>query len=136
MVLPKNDLDKYLGWIKEGKSFSEIREDLARQNYSPEQIKEIIVHIDEAALQQARHEETAVRGFNFKMMGWIALGVGVAIYAWLFFLNEQYLEFDEIKSVITMLVSGGAALLFFDYRLKRKTVNIQRPGKRKFKLNR
>lgn len=136
MALDKKDLDKYLDWIKDGKSFSEIREDLSGQNFSSDEIREIIIQIDEAALQHAQHQANTVRSFNFKMMGWIAIGAGAAIYAWLFFLNERYLEFEEIKSVTTILISGGAAMLFVDYRLKHKAITIQRPGKRKFKINR
>lgn len=60
--MTESDFEKYSIWIKEGKSFSEIREDLLNNGIAEYEIKSILKlideHISETELQKLNHNQS------------------------------------------------------------------------------
>ncbi len=126
------DLNKYVTWIQQGKSFSDVREDLKLSGISDEEIKSLIIKIDDALLYQAM---TADRGFSAKksdLIGKIMSGVGTVFLA-IFLFNHSY----TILGIGGALLSAGITFMLFAKRLIKGNGSVfEKSNKRKLNLRR
>lgn len=63
--------DKYFKWLTEGKSFSDIRNDLLIRGYSEEQTKQIIHTLNDWLLASEIEKSKREQGKQLKTAGWI-----------------------------------------------------------------
>jgi hypothetical protein len=121
------NVDKYLGWIREGKSFSEIREDLGRQGLPAEEINRLILEIDEAALQQAS-TGSAMAHLDWTRIGLVIMGVGALCYLLLL----KVFHYAGSLTITVIFLAAGGAMIFLGYKAKNNKTG--RRGKRKFDI--
>ncbi len=129
MPLSEDQLNKYVQWTRDGRSFSEIRDDLKNQGYTEDVIKSYISEVDDAAIQRAFEGETGNRQLNFITVGVIIVIVGVIFLAVGLYAGRFYVG-------IAVTLSVGFGFIFAGLRLKRRgRLAVQRPGRRRFNLN-
>jgi hypothetical protein len=124
------ELDKYVQWTKDGKSFSEIREDLQKQGYSEPQIKEFILRIDDMALQDALGTQTGIQSKASVIIGGILLAGGIALaFGVRSYLGSQaYMGPMSFFWIVVTPIAVGASLIFIGVRPRKSVAD-----RRKFK---
>ena len=126
------DLNKYVTWIQEGKSFSDVRQDLSSLGTSDEDIKGIIIKIDDLLLEQAMNADQGFSAKKSDMIGKIMMGVGT-LFLVVFALTHSY----TILGIGGALVSAGFTFLLFAKKLIKGNGSVfEKSNKRKLNLRR
>ena len=106
----KLDFQKYHDWITLGRSYSDIRKDLATKGFSEEEISRLIRVID-----HEHHSKLHQKDSNGKALGLMALGTvlflagaGITTYTYLMGLSGYILYYGAIFSGIGLFFSGWA----------------------------
>ncbi|CAN5360045.1 hypothetical protein BH10BAC4_BH10BAC4_09380 [soil metagenome] len=130
---PKEDIDlnKYIAWIQEGKSFSAIREDLKSLGFPDDDIKRIINKVDDEIIALSINRNSDAQMKLLKLISKVAFALGACLVL-------TYFVIDSITAFslgITCIASGVAIVLF-----QRKVKDGRAPGldreKRKFNIKR
>jgi hypothetical protein len=129
MPLSQNDLDKYLNWIKEGRSFSEVREDLTKQGLSADEINRAILDIDEAAIQHASTDSLLLR-LDWTKIGLLTMALGVLCYVIL----VKILHYTQSLTATVVFLAAGGTMIFVGYKAKSSKGGSKKRGKRKFNI--
>lgn len=95
------NLDKYYSWIKEGKSFSEIRKDLLIRGFSDEQTTNIIATLNDWLLQTEINKSKISSGKQWKLVGWILIMITLSLTLYSFW----------ISSFTSIIIGIGGAFL-------------------------
>jgi hypothetical protein len=124
------ELDKYVQWTKDGKSFSEIREDLKKQGYSEPQVQEFILKIDDMALRDALGTQTGIQSKASVVIGGILLagGIGIAFGLRSYFGSQAYMSAMSFFWIVVTPIAVGASLIFIGIRPRKSLAD-----RRKFK---
>jgi hypothetical protein len=124
------DINKYLDWIKEGRSFSDIRADLRSQGMQETSINSLIAMIDEQALERAASDQGIMQKLDFVRIGGVLVAIGVTLFVAFY---GRMREVIFLSSVLTT-IAAGSTLLFVGLRSKnRKGVITRRRDRRQFR---
>jgi hypothetical protein len=124
------DLTKYITWIQEGKSFSDVREDLKSLGYSDDRIKDLIVEIDNALIEQAMNIDQGFSAQKSDMIGKVLTGVGGVILVVFIFIHSY-----TILGIGGALFSAGVTFILFGRKLAKGNGSVfEKSNKRKLNL--
>lgn len=129
MPLPEDEINQYVAWIQQGKSFADVRADLQKKELSAGEIKAAISEVDDSLLAAALDKETGVRRLNFVAVGVVIILIGVILTV--VRLTTGYLSIG----LIVTSASAGCAFIFVGLKRKNR-ISFQKPGRRKFNLKR
>jgi hypothetical protein len=125
------DLSKYIGWVQEGKSFSAIREDLKSLGVPDDEIKRIIIRVDDEILELSINKNSESQMTLLKLISKVAFALGACLVLTYFIIDSM----TAFSLGITCIASGVAIVLF-----QRKVKDGRAPGldreKRKFNIKR
>ncbi len=123
------NIEKYLDWIREGRSFAEIREDLKKNGVPEEEVSRLIAEIDDTAIQ------AAAAGSAFSRLDWTKIGLAMmALGVLCYLLFQKVLHFTGSLTATVVLLAAGGAMIVLGYKSRNKQGGISRRGKRKFSL--
>jgi Na+/H+ antiporter NhaB len=100
--MTKAQIDKYISWIDEGKSFAILREDLIKNGTAPEDVKIILQTLDEINSQEKLKQIDKRQGIQ-----WIIAGTIISIISMAFFVKGFI-----VIGVLIALVPGVATIIF------------------------
>ena len=129
MPLLEDEINQYVAWIQQGKSFAEVREDLQRKGIIADDIKAAIIEVDDRLLASALNKESSLQRINFVSVGIVFILIGGLLA--LIRLTTGYLSIG----LIVTSASAGSAFIFVGLKRKNR-ISFQKPGRRKFNLKR
>jgi hypothetical protein len=100
--MTKSQIDKYISWIDEGKSFAILREDLIKNGTPPEDVKIILQTLGEINSQEKLKQIDKRQGIQ-----WIIAGTIISIISLAFFVKGFI-----VIGVLVALVPGVATIIF------------------------
>ncbi|MEJ0055638.1 MAG: hypothetical protein WDN75_08310 [Bacteroidota bacterium] len=110
------DLNKYVTWINEGKSFSHVREDLKTTGISDDEIKNLIVQIDNMLIDQAMNADQGFSAKKSDTIGKVLVAIGGAVLVIFIFIHSY-----TILGIGGALFSAGVTFILFGRKLVKGT---------------
>lgn len=106
----KLDLQTYHDWISQGRSYSEIRKDLATKGFSEEEISRLIRVIDNEQHAKLQQKDSRGKAHTLMALGAVLFlaGTGITVYTYLKGLSGYILYYGAIFSGIGIFFSGWA----------------------------
>jgi hypothetical protein len=116
----KIDFARYIEWIHQGRSFSEVRKDLRIQGLSEDEATTIIRHLDDTILEAQRSGHKSYS----KMVAVIMIFIGVAATMISFLILEHTVIIPSglfATGAATWLAVGRKNTTFHAYRSQRRS---------------
>lgn len=105
------NLNKYIQWVKEGRSFAEIRKDLLIRGFSDNDVTTILSYLNDHLLQEEISKEKNRNARNWKWAGWFLIAISL------------FLSVYSFRSASVILIAGGllggGAMIMNSSRLQR-----------------
>jgi hypothetical protein len=117
--MKKIDLARYIEWIQNGRSFSEVRKDLLIQGFTDDEATTIIKHLDDSVLEAQRSGHKS----NLKIVAVIMIFIGVTATLISFLALEHTVIIPSgllATGTATWLAVGRKNTAFHTYRLRRR----------------
>lgn len=115
------DFDKYTKWIKEGKSFSFIREDLLKQGVPENEIKSIIKLIDEQISESELHRLNSNQSIQWIFAGSILTVLSI----FLFFIGIIPIAFFAAAGF-----ASGTGMIYWGVKLSKGSNRFQKSNRK------
>jgi len=124
------DLAKYVSSIQQGKSFADVRAELVALGLSEEQVKDMIVRIDNALLEQAMNADQGFSAKKSDTIGKALVGIGgVILVAFIF--THSY----TVLGIGGALFSAGVTFILFGRKLEKGNGSVfEKSNRRKLNL--
>jgi hypothetical protein len=124
------DLEKYALWIEEKKSFSLIREDLLSKGFSFDEVKLILIDLDDHLIKLQQSKINRSQGIQWIISGVILTGISSLVF--LFgFIPLTFFAYGGILSGVGMVVWGKNKLTQDETSISKKRSTYFRRTKSK-----
>lgn len=110
------NVTKYFDWIRNGKSFSEIRKDLQIRGFSDSQITTILATLNDWVLESNFEKQRLGTANNWKWVAWTLIGVSIFLSIYSYWASAYTFSIISIGGIIS-----GWGILTFGNRIERPT---------------
>jgi hypothetical protein len=126
------EVNKYLTWIREGRSFSDVRDDMRSSGLPDDDIRDFIDSLNKAFITNSIGQERNFHSRQWKLVGKVMLIIGAGAIILFAFIRLFYI----LGFGLTFLSAGIASLRMSERLNGNNNSFFKRPMKRKINLRR
>ena len=123
------NVNKYFIWVKEGKSFSEIRKDLETRGLSDSQITTVLSTLNNCVLQSSLGAEKHKATNQWRWVAWTLIGISICLAVYSYWAGAFTFIVFSIGGIVTgwgilIYITKAERPVLFQSRFKHRKRNL------------